>query len=371
MKIRVLQENLKTALNYLQKAIPTKPQLPILSSILITATENTLILSATDLYFGVTCICEAAIERDGTIAVPGDIFKQIVSSLSPGDINLELNETNLLVKSGSSTTKLPIQSGKDFPQFPEVIGREISFTLEEINAIERNVSFAVSIDQTRPVLTSLCFIFNAGELEVAATDGFRLAVLKMSTLTQKEPWKMLVPSKAIAEAVRIANQVKAERITFAVSEELKQVKITIENTQLFVRLIEGEYPPYEKIIPATYETEVLLDAGELLTQLKRSTLFSRDSSNIVHLTLSGEELGIFAKSASYGEYSGKIPVDKKIEVPVTISFNTNYLVDFITNTKVETLQFSLNESLRPAQFGVLGVSSYRYIVMPFRANEAT
>ena len=114
-----------------------------------------------------------------------------------------------------------------------------------------------------------------------------------------------------------------------------------------------------------------MDAEELSTQLKRSTLFSRDTSNIVYLTLGDGQMQVHAKSPAYGEYNGQMPIQGDVKTPISIAFNTSYLSDFISNTKVESITFSLIESLRPAQFEVKGVGFYKYIVMPFRTNEAT
>ncbi len=369
MKIRVLQENLKTALTYLQKAVPSKPQLPILSSILMQTTEQGLMLAATDLYFGVRCFTPAKLEKPGIIAVPGEIFKQLISSLPAGELEITAEETSLIVKAGKSTTKLPIQSGTDFPQFPEVAGEKVTLSLEEINIIDRNVSFSISLDQTRPVLTALLFSFSAGQLEVVGTDGFRLAILKIEAEKSETAWKMLVPARAINEMVRIANQLKVTEVGFLVSDELKQVKISVGDTELFVRLVEGEYPPYEKIVPTSFASEVILDSGELLSQLKRAAFFARDTSNIVRFKLAENEVIITAKSPAYGEYVGSMEIKGTLIQPVEIAFNIFYLIDFLNNTKAEQTKLLVNESLRPAQLGIEGVEYYKYIVMPFRTNE--
>lgn len=369
MKIKVLQENLKIALTYLQKAVPSKPQLPILSSILIQTTKDGLMLSATDLYFGVRCFTQAKVEKEGTIAVPGEIFKQLITSLPAGELEMSAEDINVIVKAGKSVTKLPIQNGADFPQFPDVEGENISLTIEEINMIERNVSFAISLDQTRPVLTAVLFRFTPEKLAVVGTDGFRLAILDVAAKQSQESWQMLLPARAVNEMVRIANQLKVTEVSFLVSSELKQAKITVGDTELFVRLIEGEYPPYEKIVPTSFLSEVLLDSEELLSQLKRAAFFARDTSNIVRFKLAGSEAVITAKSPAYGEYVGSMDVRGNLSQPVEIAFNIFYVIDFLNNTKAEQTKLQVNESLRPAQLSIDGINHYKYIVMPFRTNE--
>lgn len=372
MKLRVLQENLKTALIYLQKAVPSKPQLPILSSILLQTSEQTLILAATDLYFGVRCTTKAKIENHGVIAVPGEIFKQLITSLPAGEIELSTSDTQLVIKTTKTTSRIPIQDGAEFPQFPEVEGESITFSISDLNEFDKNVAFATSLDQTRPVLTTLSFVFSSEGLEIAATDGFRLALLKKNTHQTEQRTQLLIPAKALNEAVRIANQLKVESIDMVVSTELKQIKINIDNTELFVRLVEGEYPPYAKIIPESFSIAITTDAEELMAQLKRAILFARDSSNIVRLKITkNSELEIIARSPAYGEYVSQVACEGSLGEEIEVAFNIHYLIEFITNTKVEQIKLSVNESLRPAQLSIPGVESYRYIIMPFRTNDSS
>lgn len=372
MKFIILQENLKTALTYLQKAVPSKPQLPILSSILLQANEHAIVLAATDLYFGVRCTAQAKVLTQGVIAVPGEIFKQLVSSLPPGEIECTVNEAQLIIKTSRSTAKIPIQDGTDFPQFPDVEGRSVEFSIEDLNEFDKNVAFAISLDQTRPVLTTLSFVFSPDGLEIAATDGFRLALLHKQSHQSEERVQMLVPAKALNEAVRIANQLKVSTVSMVVSTELKQIKICIDATELFVRLVEGEYPPYMKIIPESFVSEIVIEAEEFINQLKRAVLFARDSSNIVRLRiLKNSELEVIARSPAYGEFLSHMVYDGQVENEVEVAFNIHYLIDYITNTKAEQIKVSVNEPLRPVQLSLPGVNSYRYIIMPFRTNDSS
>lgn len=372
MKFTILQENLKTALTYLQKAVPTKPQLPILSSILLQVNERCVVLAATDLYFGVRCTASAVVEKQGIVAVPGEIFKQLITSLPAGEMQCSVTENQLIITTAKTTAKIPVQDGGEFPQFPDVEGEKVEFSLAEMNEFDKNVAFAVSLDQTRPVLTTLSFVFSPKGLEIAATDGFRLALLHKKTHQTNEQIQMLIPAKALSEAVRIANQLKTELVSMTVSVMLKQIKICIDSTELFVRLVEGEYPPYSKIIPSSFSSEVKVDAEEFMSQLKRAVLFARDSSNIVRIKLlKNSELEIIARSPSYGEFLSKMSYEGTISADIEVAFNIHYLIDCITNTKAEEILISVNEPLRPAQLSIPGVGSYQYIIMPFRTNDSS
>ena len=366
MKIKVLQENLKQSLNYLQKVIPNKPQLPILSSILLKAEANQLLISATDLYLGIKTNLVVEVEDEGSLVVNGDIFKNLINSLNAGKVELELKDSSLFIIQGKTKTKLACQAADEYPQFPQVEGDEFIFKLDDLEKIQNQVSFATSNDQTRPILTSILMNFSEAGLEVVATDGFRLAQLFFKETKFSINKQLLVPAKALNELYRIAKQIDVEEVKILVSEELKQLLFKVANVEMYVRLIEGEYPPYEKIIPPSFALEIELDAEEFLTQLKRAFIFAKDASNIVRLKFNKDELEVKAISPSYGEYKGEMPVVNKTGDEGEIAFNVHYLIDFINTVKPEKLFFGMNESLKPAMFKDPENKNYLYIAMPFR-----
>lgn len=366
MKITVLQENLKIALSSLQKAIPSKPQLPILSSIYLQAKGKTVTLAATDLYLGIKSTVPAEIEEEGTLVVPGEIFKNLIFSFSAGDVKMEKKEASLIIKSGNSTSSLPFQPAEEYPQFPEVGGEKYALSTELLKNIEGYVAFAAAVDQTRPVLASLLFSFKPTGLDIVGTDGFRLATLHTDEVVEGLEQDILIPVKALSEVFRMVAQTKEKQVEFTMAQELKQVLFIIEGVEIYIRLIEGEYPPYQKIIPPEFAHTINLDWPEFAAQVKRAFLFSRDTSNIIRLELTKGKMLIKANSPAHGEYQGELATAYKGE-NLEIAFNALYLLDFLNTQKEGELVFEMNESLKPAAFKVQNVEDYAYIVMPFRA----
>lgn len=372
MKLTLLQENLKGILSSLQKAVPSKPQLPILSSILITVTDNEIELAATDLYLGIKAKIPAKTEVVGQVVVPGEIFKSLVLSLPPGEIHFEQKEKSLVVKTPKSKTLLPCQASEEYPPFPQIEGTEFEISTESLKEIEKHSTFAATLDQTRPILTALLFHFSPEGLEVVSTDGFRLATLFLKDIQTSEEQTILLPAKAIKEVLRIAVQQQTEKVSFQVSQELKQVLFTVDGTEIFVRLIEGEYPPYKKIIPTDFAQSTVIDGEELLAQIKRAYVFSRESSNIVRLEFTGEKLIVKASSPASGDYQGEITLesgsDEKNGVTEEVAFNALYLLDFLNTVKPEKVWIGVNESLKPVLLRPAGMEEFQYVVMPFRVN---
>lgn len=369
MKLNLLQENLKNSLNYLQKVIPNKPQMTVLSSILLKANENKLTLSATDLYLGIKTELIVEIKEEGELIVNGELFKSLINSLESGQITLELKDNFLIISQGKTIGRIACQSSDEFPSFPVVEGGSFSLSLVSLEKMQNLVTFCAGIDQSRPVLTALLLKFKKDGLEVVATDGFRLSNLFLRDISSEQERTILIPAKALSELYRIAKQINVENIEILVSDELKQLLFKLNTVEMYVRLIEGDYPPYEKIIPPDFSLKAEFDGEEFLTQLKRAAIFSRDASNIVKIKLEKDIMIISSASPVSGEYSGEISVSNKSGEIGEIAFNVNYLIDFINAVKPESLEFGMNESLKPAIFRDKNIVDYFYIAMPFRVNS--
>lgn len=372
MKIKVLQENLNQSLSYLQKAIPSKPQLPILASVLIQVKENQCTLMATDLYLGAKANVQVETDETGSIVVPGKEFREIIASLPPGILTLEYAEGTLKIKSKSTKTSLQCHNPEEYPQFPLVEGDEYALSKEYLEKIEHYVSFSASTDQARPVLTAVLFSFNGEGFKAVSTDGFRLAMIQLGDENGNKEigdGQLLVPSKALGEAFRIMNQVGVDEVRFKVSEELKQVFFSIGDVEIYVRLIEGNYPPYEKIVPTSLTTEVSFDTEELVDNIKRATIFARETSNIVKFNFSEKGIILSAASPSLGTFTGDLNQANMRGGEAEIAFNARYLIDFLQAVDSDTVEFGMTDGLKPAVFSTKNLPSYKYIVMPFKVNN--
>jgi DNA polymerase-3 subunit beta len=373
MKITILQENLNQALNHLQKAIPSKPQLPVLSAIFIRVADNACQLSATDLYFGVRCEVQGGVSEEGVLAVPGKEFKEIINSLSPGPIELEYSKNTLKIKSNQANAKIQCLNSEDYPDFPQKGGINYEINAKQIDDITQQVLFSASTDQARPVLTAVLFSFNQSESRVVATDGFRLAILNIGSLSKTETdSSFLIPAKALIEVARIQKQVKEDNVSFSISHELKQAVFLIAGVEIFIRLIEGDYPPYQKIIPSAFTTTVLFDRNELIENIKRAMIFAREASNIIRLsfnTSSDQQCQILAIAPAIGEFKGSLTQVKIEGKGGEIAFNAKYVLDFLQSVDVDNIWFGMSESLKPALFRPEGWNEYQYIVMPFKVTE--
>ena len=370
MKITLLQSELETGLQHIQKAIPSKPSLPILSSVMVTTNKTTCTLAATDMYFGVRTTIPLIEETTEDIAViPGKQFREFIASLPSANVSLVFEEGSVVITSESSKTSLQCLNSQEYPAFPEISGYELEIPASVIQTIDQWVCFSASNDQARPVLTSLLFDLSKDGLTVVATDGFRLSTLSFPEAASEDTIRFLLPAKAFQEVSRIMKSTKCETLRFTVSEELKQVLCTCGDVELFIRLIQGEYPPYEKIIPSLFTTEVLFDGEELTEHIKRALIFARDSSNIVSFSFDPDQTVIAAKSPAYGTFEGQLKSIKVTGEPAEIAFNARYVLDFLQSAKGQTVWFGMSESLKPALFKAESEPNLQYVIMPFKVNN--
>lgn len=368
MKLKVLQENLNGMLSHLSKAIPNNPQLPILSSVLIQTENGVCTFSATDLYLGIRCSLNVDSEINGDIIVPGKQFREIISSLDPGVLELFFDDNSLSISGGKTKIALSSSNTHEYPSFPLVEGEEYVFPLEYLELIENNIVFCASTDQARPVLTAILFVFGPEGLTCISTDGFRLSTLIIDSSKKFESKTFLIPAKSLSEVFRIASKLKVTEVRFKVSSELKQVFFSFGGVEVFVRLIEGEFPPYERIIPSSFNTEVIFDTCELLDNLKRAMIFARESSNIVRFEILKDKVIIHSSSPSFGKYEGELNLVSVSGKENEIAFNIKYLLDYLNTTKSEKQWFGMSESLKPAMFRPEGNENQQYVVMPFKVN---
>lgn len=367
MKISLLQENLHQALNDVTRCISSRPQLPVLGCVLLVAEENKIQFFATDLQFGMMTTVPGKIELPGRVAIPAKVFTDLIATLSAGEIQMTLNDHTLEIKTADANAKLQTFAADDYPAFPKLEGEEIQFPLDVLAPAVQATSFASSLDETRPILTALCLQFGE-QLEIVGTDGFRLARITLPYSAEER--QLLIPAKAVSEAIRIAVRKKVEKVVFTVSDKLKQVFFSFDGYDISMRLLEGQFPPYQKIMPAEFSTQLVFDADEFQQKLKTASIFAREGAGIIRFIVKKEGLALVSSSSTFGNQESLVKAKhlKDFDVEKEIAFNSKYVQDFLSVVKPQHIWFGMNEPLKPAAFRPEGMDAFTYIIMPFRVN---
>ena len=372
MKITVLQENLHKAIGLVERFVSTKATLPILANILLSADKNGFFVTATNLETGIRVRVGAKIDAEGAITVPAKVFGEFVATLPTEKVMLELLDDQLTVACLSNQASFQTINAKEFPEFP-VKAKEgkqnLSISLLE-QAVER-VGFAASSDDSRPVLTGMLWDVGKDSVSVVATDGYRLSKLLLPLDSAGTIEKtILLPALVLREVVRVFGELKNNEVSFSWSEKEKQVFFYSTDIEVVARVLDGEFPAYQAVIPTDQSITISLPKAGLLAAVKMAAIFARESANIIRWKFEANTLLISANSPQVGknvsavDYEGEGLEDKEI------AFNSRYLLDLLSHITSEEVVFSMTESLKPGVFYEKGrEKEFLHVIMPVRVQS--
>ncbi len=371
MIVSLLSENLQKKLNLVNHAVSSRSQLPILSSFLMQAKKGELGISATDLEVGIKTTIPAKVEKEGEVGIPAKIFLELVSNIPPGKITLETRKEGLELKGERVQATLQTTTPEDFPTLYQKKGEEeIVLGKEDVEKDLPRVVFAASQDMGRPALSGVLIKEDKGETLLVATDGYRLSLKKNAlgkSLGRKKTnsSSMLVPSRVVREIVLMAGS--GGDIKIYTSKESNQIIAQQEETILVGRLIEAEFPNFEKILPTDYSTRVVFDRDEMQKAVKTCFVFAKETANIIKLSIAKNKITASANTPSVGQ--NRVEVGAKTQGEENeIAFNARYLLDLFSNIEDEEMVFEMTGPLNPGVFKVLNDESFLHLIMPIRVQ---
>lgn len=367
MKFSILKENLQKGLNVVNRIIPLKPQLPILNNILIKASEGEVKMVATNLETGITISVGAKTEEEGEITVPGKLLTEYVAQLPAEKIEINLDKEILTIKTNKTEAKFNTLSSKEFPPlFSTKPKADMVLSMKQLSEGVGKTAFASSIDEGRPVLTGIKLRLDKKGIQFSATDGYRLSIIQEEIGKGFEEEQIILAAKTLVEVVRIAEEEKQVEIGLSLIKDKNQVVFSTTTTQIVTRLIDGEFPNVEKIIPISFKTRVEVDKEEFLQSVKIASLFARGASNIVKLKILKNGISVSANTPQVGENQDFI--DAKVEgEEAEVAFNFRFLLDLLNNFSEKQIVFETTGALNPGVFKPIKKdSTFLHIIMPVR-----
>ena len=367
MKVTLLTNNLQGKLSFLNHAVSPKSQLPILLNILIETQEQSIKVSSTDLEIGLETIIPATIEEPGSITVPAKTFTELLNSLTTDTITLQTKESTLEVVSKRTRSVFQTINKEDFPKLYEERGENIA-TLQEADIKNDflSVVFAASQDTTRPALSGVLVRREEEGFLLVATDGYRLS-LKHYKIAERndETESFIVPARVFRELSSIKEE--STEVGMYISKGSNQVLFAQGQTVLVGRLIEAEFPRFEKIIPSDFSVSVSFDREEMQKAVKICSIFARDAANIIKFSLRKDHIIVSSQSAAVGENT--VQVEAKLNGEENeIAFNAKYLVDLFATVDAKEMIFEMTGPLNPGVFKIAGDESYLHLIMPIRVQ---
>jgi DNA polymerase III subunit beta len=373
MNVSVMQENLARGLQMVSRAVSTRATLPVLANILLRTENAGLKLTATNLEIGINCWVPGKVSSEGAITVPARLITDLVTSLPNQRIDLELSAKDRSLKLVSGSSRASIK-GIEADEFPVVaaIGESPTTAVEArvLRDALSEVVFAAASDESRPILTGVLTRLNGSTMTLAAADNYRIAVRHV-TLERPvgEELSIVVPARSYAELMRILPDAEAP-IEITVTPNKSQALFHIEGVDLVSRLIEGQFPNYEPVIPTAHSSRAVLDREAFLSGTRRASIFARDAANIVKIELGGEgsngsTVAITANAADVGDNADAIEAQVSGS-PTSIAFNARYLIDVLSNLGAEEAALELSGPLAPGVVRGVGKDDYVHVIMPVR-----
>jgi len=371
MKVKILQDKFSKALSVASRFTSSRAQLPVLSNILLKAEKNTLTVSSTNLETSVSINVGAKIEKEGEVTVPSKTLFDVVNNLKTETIDLVGEKEQIKIKSNSFESTVLGMNSSDFPSVPSTLGKGIvSVDATELASCLNRTLFSVSMDETRPILTGVLLVLKKRELEIVSTDGFRLSRKSVKVEGAFEKSKVIVPKNILSEISKLSSSV--ETVRFAYKKKESQIIFEIGDTILSSRVIEGEFPDYNKIIPKDSKIDLTVDREELLNSVKLASVFSRDSSNIVKFKLKKNTLLLEAESKMYGHQKGSVDIKLekgKVDKQYEILFNHRFLEDFLNAAESDDVLLKFNEPNSSGVFLDTKDSKYLHLIMPVKIQS--
>ncbi len=372
MNLSVIQENLARGLTVVGHAVSSRSTLPVLANVLLRTEDAGLKLTATNLEIGITCWVPGKIETDGAITVPAKLFADIVNGLPPQErVDLELRGGDrLFIRAGRFETTLRGIDADEFPAIPAAGERPTTRISQRVlRRALAEVTFAAASDEARPILTGVLTKFEGDRVTLAAADNYRIAITTIPSLDSVEETSIVVPARSYAELARVLTDTD-EPVELILSPQKNQILFHLEGTDVVSRLIDGQFPNYQQVLPATHATRVELDRDDLLKAVRLAAFIASSSANIVKLQVGpdGAPQVLVAAAAEVGENRGL--VDAVIEGDgTTIAFNARYLGDVLQNVDADRFAIELNGPLSPGVFRPADGRDYTHVVMPVRTTS--
>jgi DNA polymerase III subunit beta len=372
VKLSVMQENLARGLSVVSRAVSTRSTLPVLANVLLKTEDAGLKLTATNLEIGITYWVPGKIDSDGATTVPAKLLTDYVNALQGGErVDLELTAGQTLhLRAGRYESHIKGIDADEFPAIQTAGDRPTTRIAQNVlrQALEET-AFAAASDEARPILTGVLARFEGDTLTLAAADNYRIAVKTIPILDPVPETSVVIPARALNELVRILADID-QPIEIVLAQARNQILFHLEGIDLVSRLIDGQFPNYQQVLPQSHTTRAVLDREELLRAVRPAALIAHESANIVKLQIEANgHAGItVSANAEVGDHVGQ--VEAAVEGDgTTIAFNARYLADVLTNVDAEQFALELNGPLSPGVFKPVGDDRYVHVVMPVRTTS--
>lgn len=364
MEFKITRENFLEGLSKTQGVVEKKNTMPVLSNVLLQADKNGLKISATDLEVAITSQVPAQVATPGKITVHGRSLMDIVREMNQMEISVSVKENDRIhVSAGSSSFNIPGLSANEFPATPKVEAKSVEFPCEIFSNMIEKTSFSMSTNETRLNLAGILLEGNEnGMLKMVATDGHRLSLVEKDVANKElGAVRVIIPRKGINELKKMVSK----EGTFELGVGDKNLFARKGNETLYVRLIDGEFPDYRRVVPEKNDKFASIPKDKFVGALRRVSLLSDERSQGVVLAFSSGHLKVSVSNNDLGEAKEEFEIDYKGE-KIDMGFNARYFLDVLGVVQGEQIILAIQNDLAPCLIKSEADSGFLSVIMPMR-----
>jgi DNA polymerase-3 subunit beta len=374
MELVVRKTDLLKELQLFQGIVERKNTIPILANVLLEASTDEVKFLATDLEVGLRSKCSASVTKSGSLTLPAKKLYEIVKALPETDVRIEEDKNGVKVAADRFDSRMQTLPREDFPTLPDSSG-SFSATLarDVVKQMVAKTQFAITGEDTRYFLNGALFILRPESMSLVATDGHRLALVTVTREKTKvkgkggdgvEEDRVILPRKTMLELSRLLSEGEGD-IQYERGEN--HLFFDIGGRLLISRMIDGQFPAFERVIPKSNDKRVEFDRDRLTSAVRRVALLSNERSRAVKFQIDKGKVEIASSSPEFGEAKEILPVDYTAG-PVTICFNAQYVVDFLGAVETDSVALEFKDEMSQAVMSPVGAEgySYTYVIMPMR-----
>jgi len=369
MKFTITRERLQEGLTAVAASVPAKTTLPVLANVLVSASEEGVRISGTDLDIAVSTTVPAEVDENGAVTLPAKKLVEIVRELPTAAIRVtSAGEQRINLECGHSKFKLLGIPKEEFPNFPSVdFSESWNITSSDLQKLIGHVAFAASTEESRPILNGVLWELRPERMRMVATNGHRLAKMDVPISGGTASAEFIVPPKALEQVRRLFGP--SDEVSIARSDN--HLGFQCGHTVIFTRLIEGPYPNYEQVIPRENDKTASVGKQGLIAALRRVGVVASDQTHRVRMAFGPDTLGFSVNTPDLGEAQDEIAIGYDHD-PLEIGFNANYLLDILKFMPTDDVRVTLKAPERAATVEPLDwddPAEYLCLVMPLRLLE--
>ena len=368
MELVVRKNDLLRELQLFQGIVERKNTIPILANVLMEAKGDTVRFLATDLEVGLRSTCKATVTKPGALTLPAKKFYEIVKSLPDTDIRIAEDKGGVKIAADRFESRMQTLPREDFPTLPESTNASApALSRASVKEMVAKTQFAITGEDTRYFLNGALFVLKPEEMNLVATDGHRLALVTVGrdqATTNGEENKAILPKKTLGELGRLLAEGEGD-ITYERGEN--HLFFTAGDRLLISRMIDGQFPAYERVIPKGNDKHIDFERDRLTNAVKRVALMSNERSRAVKFQIEKGKVDVTSSSPDLGEAKETLPVEYS-GAPMQICFNAQYVLDFLSAVTTDVVSLELKDEVSQAVMKPVGAEGYdyTYVIMPMR-----